>query len=124
MRVPTRYEEDEEISRGEGSEFDVERSHQGVSVHQSPAGVEQGQGDEDVLQAVDDDQIFVFSLHSQPLPGVVVLTIILVPVLVPVPVPVSEDLRSHYSGQITQNNCESFLQIKIRAVIQNSLKDF
>ena len=46
-----------------------------MSVHQPAAGVEQGQGDEDVLQAVDDGQIFVFSLHSQPLPAVVVLTV-------------------------------------------------
>ena len=94
MRLPTRYEEDEEISRGEGRELDVERSHQGVSVHQSPAGVEQGQGDEDVLQGVDDDQIFVFSLHSQPLPAVVVLTIL------GVTVPVSQYLRGHQGGQI------------------------
>ena len=60
-----------------------------MSVHQPAAGVEQGQGDEDVLQAVDDGQIFVFSLHSQPLTAVVVLT------MLGMSVPVSRYLRHH-----------------------------
>ena len=50
VRVPTRCEEDEKISRGERSLLDVERSHQGVSVHQPGASVDEGQGEEDVLQ--------------------------------------------------------------------------
>ena len=117
MRVPTRYEEDEEISRGEGSELDVERSQQSVAVHEPPAGVEQGEGEEGVLQAVDHHQIFVFSLHSHPLRAVVVLT------MLGFSVPVSKYLRDHKRGQILQDNSKSFLQIKIRTVHQKSLKD-
>ena len=45
-----------------------------MSVHQSGAGVEEGEREEDVLQAVDDEEIFIFSLHSPPLAAVGVLT--------------------------------------------------
>ena len=89
VMFPTRYEEDEEISRGEGGELNVERSEESVTVHQPAAGVKEGEGDEDVLQGVEDDQIFVFSLHSHPLTGVVVLTVI------GLSVPVSKYFRDH-----------------------------
>ena len=116
MSPPTRNEEDEEISRGEGRDLDVERSDQGVSVHQPGASVDEGQGEEDVLQTVDDHQTSVLSLHSQPLPTVVVLAVL------GLSVPVSQYLRDHQTGQTFQNDCETFLQIKTRAVLQKCLK--
>ena len=68
-------------------------------------GVEEGQGDDDVLQAVDDGEAGVLSPDSPPLPAVVI------PPMVGPLVPVSEDLRHQERGQNTQDNHQASLHV-------------
>ena len=62
--TPTRYEEYEEVGGDDGRPLDVQRSDDGVAVHEPAAGVEEGEGEEDVLHAVDDGQVLVLSSNS------------------------------------------------------------
>ena len=65
--IATWNEEDEEVRGGDDWDLDVERSEEGVAVHQPAAGVEEREGEQDVLQAVDDGQVLELSPHPPPL---------------------------------------------------------
>ena len=57
-------EEYEEVGRGDDRGLYVESGDDGVAVHQPAATVEEGEGEENVLHAVDDEQVLVLSSNS------------------------------------------------------------
>ena len=64
---PTRYECEEKVCSGDDRKLNVQRCEEGVAVEDPGGGVEEGEGEDDVLHAVDDGETAVLSPDSPPL---------------------------------------------------------